>query len=171
MFWFVFRVDFYLMSHHIRQGCGVPTHYISLYNTTNLTPDHLQRYCSLTYVGTNNIEPIYYFIFLCYCQTRLTFKMCHLYWNWPGTITVPAPCKYAHKLAYLSGQYLHSEPSIQLSDKLFFLWVFQCPQQKSSRKVQKFYNLLIFDEVLPPRSPCICSLRIEMSWLYLILNI
>ncbi|KAM3610700.1 uncharacterized protein V6R79_007566 [Siganus canaliculatus] len=87
-------VDFYLMAHHIRQGCGFPTHYISLYNTANLTPDHLQR---------------------------LTFKMCHLYWNWPGTIRVPAPCKYAHKLAYLSGQYLHSEPAIQLSDKLFFL--------------------------------------------------
>uniref|UniRef100_A0A3Q3RHZ1 Piwi-like protein 2 n=1 Tax=Mastacembelus armatus TaxID=205130 RepID=A0A3Q3RHZ1_9TELE len=87
-------VDFYLMAHHIRQGCGLPTRYISLYNTTNLTPDHLQR---------------------------LTFKMCHLYWNWPGTIRVPAPCKYAHKLAFLSGQYLHSEPAIQLSDKLFFL--------------------------------------------------
>ncbi|XP_019740699.1 piwi-like protein 2 isoform X2 [Hippocampus comes] len=87
-------MDFYLMAHHIRQGCGLPTHYITLYNTANLTPDHLQR---------------------------LTFKMCHLYWNWPGTIRVPAPCKYAHKLAYLSGQYLHSEPSIQLADKLFFL--------------------------------------------------
>ncbi|XP_029295481.1 piwi-like protein 2 [Cottoperca gobio] len=87
-------VDFFLMAHHIRQGCGLPTHYICLYNTANLTPDHLQR---------------------------LTFKMCHLYWNWPGTIRVPAPCKYAHKLAYLSGQYLHSEPALQLSDKLFFL--------------------------------------------------
>ncbi|XP_037113727.1 piwi-like protein 2 [Syngnathus acus] len=87
-------VDFYLMAHHIRHGCGLPTHYITLYNTANLLPDHLQR---------------------------LTFKMCHLYWNWPGTIRVPAPCKYAHKLAYLSGQYLHSEPSIQLADKLFFL--------------------------------------------------
>ncbi|XP_035236171.1 piwi-like protein 2 [Anguilla anguilla] len=87
-------VDFFLMAHHIRQGCGLPTHYISVYNTANLTPDHLQR---------------------------LTFKMCHMYWNWPGTIRVPAPCKYAHKLAFLSGQYLHSEPAIQLSDKLFFL--------------------------------------------------
>ncbi|XP_068559469.1 piwi-like protein 2 [Cebidichthys violaceus] len=87
-------VDFYLVAHHTHQGCGLPTHYISLYNTANLTPDHLQR---------------------------LTFKMCHLYWNWPGTIRVPAPCKYAHKLAFLSGQYLHSEPAIQLSDKLFFL--------------------------------------------------
>uniref|UniRef100_A0A7N6BQ10 Piwi domain-containing protein n=1 Tax=Anabas testudineus TaxID=64144 RepID=A0A7N6BQ10_ANATE len=87
-------VDFYLMAHNIRHGCGLPTHYIMLYNTANLTPDHLQR---------------------------LTYKMCHLYWNWPGTIRVPAPCKYAHKLAFLSGQYLHSEPAIQLADKLFYL--------------------------------------------------
>ncbi|XP_020486749.1 piwi-like protein 2 isoform X1 [Labrus bergylta] len=87
-------VDFYLMAHHIREGCGLPTHYISLYNTANLSPDHLQR---------------------------LTYKMCHLYWNWPGTIRVPAPCKYAHKLAFLAGQFLHKEPAIQLSDKLFFL--------------------------------------------------
>ncbi|XP_037536653.1 piwi-like protein 2 [Nematolebias whitei] len=56
-----------------------------------------------------------------FVKSRLTFKMCHLYWNWPGTIRVPAPCKYAHKLAFLAGQYLHSEPAIQLSDKLFFL--------------------------------------------------
>ncbi|XP_068166185.1 piwi-like protein 2 [Antennarius striatus] len=87
-------VDFYLMAHHIRNGCGLPTHYICLYNTANLSPYHMQR---------------------------LTFKLCHLYWNWPGTVRVPAPCKYAHKLAYLSGQYLHSEPAIQLSEKLFFL--------------------------------------------------
>ncbi|KAM8887213.1 piwi-like protein 2 isoform 2-T2 [Spinachia spinachia] len=87
-------MDFYLLAHTSRQGCGLPTHYITLYNTANLSPDHLQR---------------------------LTFKMCHMYWNWPGTIRVPAPCKYAHKLAFLSGQYLHSEPAIQLSDKLFFL--------------------------------------------------
>uniref|UniRef100_A0AAQ4R699 Piwi-like protein 2 n=1 Tax=Gasterosteus aculeatus aculeatus TaxID=481459 RepID=A0AAQ4R699_GASAC len=90
----LFRVDFYLLAHTSRQGCGLPTRYIALYNTANLTPDHLQR---------------------------LTFKMCHMYWNWPGTIRVPAPCKYAHKLAFLAGQFLHAEPAIQLSDKLFFL--------------------------------------------------
>ncbi|KAJ0068202.1 hypothetical protein NL108_017257, partial [Boleophthalmus pectinirostris] len=37
-------VDFFLMAHTIRQGCGLPTHYISVYNTANLSPDHLQRY-------------------------------------------------------------------------------------------------------------------------------
>ncbi|KAG8574131.1 hypothetical protein GDO81_009061 [Engystomops pustulosus] len=87
-------VDFFLLSHHARQGCGIPTHYVCVMNTPNLSPDHLQR---------------------------LTFKLCHIYWNWPGTIRVPAPCKYAHKLAFLSGQFLHHEPSIQLCDKLFFL--------------------------------------------------
>ncbi|XP_065255146.1 piwi-like protein 2 [Emys orbicularis] len=87
-------VDFYLLSHHIRQGCGIPTHYICVLNTANLSPDHMQR---------------------------LTFKLCHMYWNWPGTIRVPAPCKYAHKLAFLAGQFLHHEPAIQLCERLFFL--------------------------------------------------
>ncbi|XP_067399837.1 piwi-like protein 2 isoform X2 [Emydura macquarii macquarii] len=87
-------VDFYLLAHHIRQGCGIPTHYICVLNTANLSPDHMQR---------------------------LTFKLCHMYWNWPGTIRVPAPCKYAHKLAFLSGQFLHHEPAVQLCDLLFFL--------------------------------------------------
>ncbi|XP_069341252.1 piwi-like protein 2 isoform X2 [Eulemur rufifrons] len=51
----------------------------------------------------------------------LTFKLCHMYWNWPGTIRVPAPCKYAHKLAFLAGQILHHEPAMQLCENLFFL--------------------------------------------------
>ncbi|XP_043392253.1 piwi-like protein 2 isoform X6 [Chelonia mydas] len=87
-------VDFYLLSHHVRQGCGIPTRYICVLNTANLSPDHMQR---------------------------LTFKLCHVYWNWPGTIRVPAPCKYAHKLAFLAGQFLHHEPAIQLCERLFFL--------------------------------------------------
>ncbi|XP_077008856.1 piwi-like protein 2 isoform X3 [Tamandua tetradactyla] len=87
-------VDFYLLAHHVRQGCGIPTHYVCVLNTANLSPDHMQR---------------------------LTFKLCHMYWNWPGTIRVPAPCKYAHKLAFLSGQVLHHEPAIQLCENLFFL--------------------------------------------------
>nr|XP_038022885.1 piwi-like protein 2 isoform X2 [Anas platyrhynchos] len=86
--------DFYLLAHRARQGCSVPTRYVCVLNTANLSPEHLQR---------------------------LTFKLCHLYWNWPGTIRVPAPCKYAHKLAFLAGQVLHHEPAPQLCDRLFFL--------------------------------------------------
>ncbi len=29
---------------------------------------------------------------------RLAYKLSHLYFNWPGTVRVPAPCQYAHKL-------------------------------------------------------------------------
>uniref|UniRef100_A0A803V4Y4 Piwi-like protein 2 n=1 Tax=Ficedula albicollis TaxID=59894 RepID=A0A803V4Y4_FICAL len=86
--------DFFLLAHHSRQGCSVPTRYICMWNTANLSSEHLQR---------------------------LTFKLCHLYWNWPGTIRVPAPCKYAHKLAFLVGQVLHHEPSAHFSELLFFL--------------------------------------------------
>ncbi|KAK2562296.1 Piwi-like protein 1 [Acropora cervicornis] len=38
-----------------------------------------------------------------------------------GTVRVPAPCQYAHKLAFLVGQSLHKPPSHELADKLFFL--------------------------------------------------
>ncbi|XP_038016084.1 piwi-like protein 2 [Motacilla alba alba] len=88
------RQDFFLLAHHSRQGCSVPTRYICMWNTANLSSEHLQR---------------------------LTFKLCHLYWNWPGTVRVPAPCKYAHKLAFLVGQVLHHEPSAHLCEQLFFL--------------------------------------------------
>lgn len=52
---------------------------------------------------------------------RLTYKLCHLYYNWPGTIRVPAPCQYAHKLVYLVGQNIQAEPHRSLSDILFYL--------------------------------------------------
>ncbi|XP_071132212.1 piwi-like protein 1 [Mytilus edulis] len=86
--------DFYLVSQHVRQGTVSPTHYIVVHDSSNMRPDHLQR---------------------------LSYKMTHLYYNWPGTVRVPAPCQYAHKLAYLVGQNIHKEPSTELSDRLFFL--------------------------------------------------
>ena len=52
---------------------------------------------------------------------RLSYKLTHLYYNWPGTVRVPAPCQYAHKLAYLVGQSIHKDPSLDLADRLFFL--------------------------------------------------
>jgi len=36
----------------------------------------------------------------------LTFQQCHAYFNWSGTVAVPAVCQYAHKLAYLTGNAL-----------------------------------------------------------------
>jgi len=38
-----------------------------------------------------------------------------------GTVRVPAPCQYAHKLAFLVGQALHKAPNTRLEDLLYFL--------------------------------------------------
>lgn len=86
--------DFFIVSQSVRQGTVTPTHFNVICDTSGLKPDHLQR---------------------------LTYKMCHLYYNWPGTVRVPAPCQYAHKLAFLVGQSIHEEPSKYLADKLYYL--------------------------------------------------
>ncbi|XP_039756127.1 piwi-like protein Ago3 [Pararge aegeria] len=86
--------DFLIVSQKVNQGTVTPTHYVVIHDDSGMTPDQCQR---------------------------LTYKMCHLYYNWPGTVRVPAPCQYAHKLAYLVGQSMHVVPSASLSDKLFFL--------------------------------------------------
>uniref|UniRef100_A0AAX7T3L8 Piwi-like protein 1 n=1 Tax=Astatotilapia calliptera TaxID=8154 RepID=A0AAX7T3L8_ASTCA len=72
--------DFYIVSQAVRSGSVSPTHYNVVYDTSGLKPDHMQR---------------------------LTYKLCHMYYNWQGIIRVPAPCQYAHKLAFLVGQSIH----------------------------------------------------------------
>ncbi|NXG47601.1 PIWL1 protein, partial [Psilopogon haemacephalus] len=86
--------DFFIVSQAVRNGCVSPTHYNVIYDTSKLKPDHIQR---------------------------LTYKLCHMYYNWPGVIRVPAPCQYAHKLAFLIGQSIHKEPNLLLSDRLYYL--------------------------------------------------
>lgn len=86
--------DFFLVAQNVRQGTVNPTHYIILHDTCNLPPDRVQK---------------------------LSYKLCHLYYNWPGTVRVPAPCLYAHKLAGLVGQYIKKTPNTELSNKLFYL--------------------------------------------------
>jgi len=88
------RYDFFLVSQSVRQGTVNPTSYNVIEDNSGLQPDHLQK---------------------------LTYKLCHLYYNWPGTVRVPAPCQYAHKLAFLVGESLHKEPSEALQDVLFYL--------------------------------------------------
>ena len=89
-----YLADFYLVPQSVRQGTVNPTHYIIVHDDANIKPDHLQR---------------------------LAYKLCHLYYNWSGTIRVPAPCLYAHKLAALVGQYIKKIPAGELNDKLYYL--------------------------------------------------
>lgn len=86
--------DFFLVSQSVRQGTVAPTHYNIIYDSSNLIAEH---------------------------QQRLAYKLTHLYYNWPGTIRVPAPCQYAHKLAFLVGQSLHREAANKLYDKFYYL--------------------------------------------------
>lgn len=86
--------DFYLVSQHVNQGTVNPTKYIVLTETGVLKLEHHQK---------------------------MAYKMTHMYYNWCGTIRVPAPCQYAHKLAYLTGQNIKQTFNEKLDDKLFFL--------------------------------------------------
>ncbi|KII71452.1 Piwi-like protein 1 [Thelohanellus kitauei] len=86
--------NYYLISQKVTQGTVNPTHYIVLHNNTRLP--------------TNNLQ-------------RLSYKLCHLYFNWTGTVRVPAPCQYAHKLCFLVSQSIKKEPSNALSNLLYYL--------------------------------------------------
>ncbi|XP_047521926.1 piwi-like protein Ago3 [Pieris napi] len=86
--------DFLIVSQKVNQGTVTPTHYVVVNDDSKMPPDQCQR---------------------------LTYKLTHLYYNWPGTVRVPAPCQYAHKLAYLVGQNIGKNTSEALADKLFFL--------------------------------------------------
>ncbi|KAK2121265.1 Piwi-like protein 3 [Saguinus oedipus] len=88
------KYDFFIVSQSVKEGTVTPTHYNVIYDTIGLSPDRVQR---------------------------LTYCLCHMYYNLPGTIRVPAPCHYAHKLAYLVGQSIHEKPNRSLSTLLFYL--------------------------------------------------
>ena len=90
------RYDFYLISQSVMQGTVNPTSYNIIHDESGWTPDRLQV---------------------------LTYKLTHLYFNWPGTVRVPAPCRYAHKLADLVGGSLKEEvhPELTQQNVLYYL--------------------------------------------------
>ncbi|KAK9504298.1 hypothetical protein O3M35_010663 [Rhynocoris fuscipes] len=88
------KYDFFLVSQSVRQGTVGPTNYNVIYDTTGLSPNIIQR---------------------------LTYKLTLLYFNWSGTISVPAPVQYAHKLAFMCSQHLHQQPNEALNTYLYFL--------------------------------------------------
>lgn len=66
--------DFFLVPQNTTQGCVLPTHFYVCYNDSLIRRDSFEK---------------------------LTFALCHYYFNWAGPIKVPAPCMYAHKIAEL----------------------------------------------------------------------
>jgi aubergine-like protein len=53
------RYDFFIVSQAVRSGSVSPTHYNVIYDSSGLKPDHIQR---------------------------LTYKLCHIYYNWPVSV-------------------------------------------------------------------------------------
>ncbi|XP_064106512.1 piwi-like protein Siwi [Macrobrachium nipponense] len=88
------RYDFYLISQSVNQGTVSPTSFNIIDDSTGLRPDYMQR---------------------------LAYKLTHMYFNWQGTVRVPAPCQFAHKLAYLTGQSINAPAHRDLMDLLWYL--------------------------------------------------
>lgn len=94
--------DFFLVPQSVNQGTVSPTHFIVLKECLrNGSPGVIP-------LDATNIQ-------------KLAYRMTHMYYNWPGTVRVPAPVQYAHKLVDLVGQHVHRIPAPQLSDRLFYL--------------------------------------------------
>merc|ERR1712080_741716 len=70
------KYDFYLVSTLSRQGVVAPTHYTVIFDTIKEPEEKIQM---------------------------LTYKLCFTYYNVSGSIKVPAPIQYAHRLANLIG--------------------------------------------------------------------
>lgn len=88
------KYDFFLVPQSVRQGSVSPTAFSVISDNVGLDPDKLQQ---------------------------LSYKMTHMYYNWSGTVRVPAPCQYAHKLAFLVSQSIHRTPDQALENLLYFL--------------------------------------------------
>jgi aubergine-like protein len=88
--------DFFLVPQSVNQGTVTPTHFVVIKEMGNhLKPDQIQK---------------------------LAYKLTHMYFNWPGTVRVPAPCQYAHKLVDLVGENIHEQVrSKALTQRLFYL--------------------------------------------------
>ncbi|CAG7711633.1 unnamed protein product [Allacma fusca] len=64
--------DFFLNSMYRKKGTTIPTHYVMVYDNSNMSPDVFHQ---------------------------VTYSLCYSYFNWPGTFYVPSVVQYAHKLA------------------------------------------------------------------------
>ncbi|XP_076545274.1 piwi-like protein Siwi [Osmia lignaria lignaria] len=88
------RYDFFIVSQSVRQGTVTPCAYNVIADTIGWTADQIQR---------------------------VTYKLCHMYYNWSGTVRVPAPCQYAHKLAFMVAQFIRRPPGTQMETLLYYL--------------------------------------------------
>ena len=86
--------SFYLVNQHVSRGSAAPTQYVVGYDSSNFTVDAIQN---------------------------LTFKLSHMYYNFPGAVRLPAPAQYAKKLAHMVATAVHAEVHPRLKETLYYL--------------------------------------------------
>lgn len=125
------RNDFYLISQSVRQGTVNPTMYNIVTDDTQWRPIHHQqmanKLCHLYFNWAVSVQQIIdttlSHLYVLFHHILLFFQFSLIDRNFlpQGTISTPAPCQYAHKLAYLTGTSLHQEPDPRLGNYLFYL--------------------------------------------------
>lgn len=83
--------DFYLVPQTTTQGCVMPTHFYVAFNDSQIEKSVIEK---------------------------LTYDLCHYYFNWSGAIKVPAPCMYAHKIAELFMNLGNDARQIEFGDRI-----------------------------------------------------
>lgn len=85
---------FYLINQHVSRGSAAPTQYVVAYDSSGFSEDALQH---------------------------LTFRLSHMYYNFPGGVRLPAPAQYAKKLAHMVATSVQADVHPRLRETLFYL--------------------------------------------------
>ncbi|XP_055349505.1 piwi-like protein 1 [Paramacrobiotus metropolitanus] len=88
------RRDFFVVAQNVREGTASPTYYHVIVDDAGRKMDDLQL---------------------------MTYRLCHLYYNWQGPICVPAALMCAKKHSQLIAHNLHQSPATSLRDRMHFL--------------------------------------------------
>jgi aubergine-like protein len=92
--------DFYLITQKTTQGVAQPVHYYLVYDDYEVNPTQLYS---------------------------LIYKLCYMYFNWTGSIKIPAPCQYVKKLTQMTGEKLSDKsymcrPNVRFENELKTLY-------------------------------------------------